>query len=105
MTSTSQSASRKTSATTSHESTRMFGPCLREVLSTVLNPLPPAPQLDLFNTSHRDVERVSVRRANGVYYTPPFLTKYLARKCIKAFHDRVGADALPRGVDFACGSG
>lgn len=83
----------------------VLGLAYEKYLSTILNPLPPAPQFDLFDNSQRNVERVSVRRANGVYYTPQYLTKYLARKCIKAFYDRSGAAAPPRVVDFACGSG
>jgi hypothetical protein len=83
----------------------VLGLAYEKYLSTVLQPLPPAPQMDLFREAHRDVARISVRRAGGVYYTPSYLTNYLSRKCIDEFFDVADAAAIPRIVDFSCGSG
>lgn len=101
----------------------VLGLAYEKYLSTILQPLPPSLQRDLFKASYRDVARISVRRAGGVYYTPEYLTKYLAMKCIdkhvtpefitKYLSQKNIDDALddkdrlkiPRIVDFACGSG
>ncbi|WP_341859778.1 N-6 DNA methylase [Qipengyuania sp. GPGPB31] len=102
----------------------VLGLAYEKYLSTILHPLPPAPQMDLFQPSFRDVARISVRRAGGVYYTPEYLTKYLAMKCIDQHvtpdflaqflaqradgghsEGEEAALALPKVVDFACGSG
>jgi hypothetical protein len=101
----------------------VLGLAYEKYLSTILQPLPPTPQLDLFRESYRDVARISVRRARGVYYTPEYLTKYLAMKCVnshvtpdfvtkflaqRATGNVEGEEvrlSLPKIVDFACGSG
>jgi hypothetical protein len=83
----------------------VLGLAYEKYLSTILQPLPPAPQMDLFREAYRDVARISVRRAGGVYYTPAYLTKYLSRKCIDEFLRAADETAIPRIVDFACGSG
>lgn len=87
----------------------VLGMAYEKYLSSILNPLPPSPQPDFFREAFRDVERVSVRRAGGVYYTPPYLSRYLAHQAVDAFLRRCNFAAdkieLPRIVDFACGSG
>ena len=82
----------------------VLGLAYEKYLSTILQPKLPAPQLDLFREAYRDVARVSVRRAGGVYYTPTHLTKYLSQKCIDQFFESHDA-TLPRIADLACGSG
>ena len=83
----------------------VLGLAYEKYLSTILQPTPPAPQLDLFRESYRDVARISVRRAGGVYYTPAYLTKYLSRKCVSQFLNAAADAGIPHVVDFACGSG
>jgi predicted RNA methylase len=83
----------------------VLGLAYEKYLSTVLHPAPKLPQLDLFHGSVREVERISVRRAGGVYYTPQYLTRYLAEKCIETFFDARDDGELPNIIDFACGSG
>jgi len=82
----------------------VLGMAYEKYLSTILQPLPPVPQLDLFRETFREVGRISVRRAGGVYYTPSYLTKYLARKCVDQFA-KDGDTNIPRVIDIACGSG
>lgn len=83
----------------------VLGLAYEKYLSTILHPASPVAQLDFFHGSVRDVERISVRKAGGVYYTPQYLTKYLADKCVdEYFSQRIG-NSLPRIVDFSCGSG
>lgn len=84
----------------------VLGLAYEKYLSTILQPAPPAAQLDFFHGSVRDVDRISVRKAGGVYYTPAYLTKYLADKCISDYFEKLGTlDVLPKIIDFACGSG
>ena len=83
----------------------VLGMAYEKYLSTILHPSPPASQQDLFREFYRDVNRISVRRAGGVYYTPEYLTKYLSRRAVEEFFRRNGENAPPKIVDFACGSG
>ena len=83
----------------------VLGLAYEKYLSTILHPAPVTPQLDFFHGTVRDVERISVRKAGGVYYTPQYLTKYLADKCVEDFFHRRAAKQLPKIADFACGSG
>ena len=101
----------------------VLGHAYEKYLSTILQSLPPEPQADLFKDSYRGVGRISVRRAGGVHYTPQYLTKYLATKCVSnhvtpdfitSFLAHNATDhaeikgarpLLPKIVDFACGSG
>jgi len=82
----------------------VLGLAYEKYLSTILQPRPPTPQLDLFRESYRDVARISVRRAGGVYYTPTYLTKYLAGKCIDNFLRSAPDGSIPKIIDLACGS-
>lgn len=84
----------------------VLGLAYEKYLSTVLQPATPKAQLDFFHGSIRDVDRISVRKAGGVYYTPAYLTKYLADKCVNDYFDKAGNySTLPRVIDFSCGSG
>jgi len=84
----------------------VLGLAYEKYLSTVLMPVAVGAQLGFFQQPMRDVERVSVRKAGGVYYTPGYLVKYLADECLA---DLIGPDLdpenIPRIADFACGSG
>lgn len=83
----------------------VLGSAYEKYLSTVLQPAPLPAQTELFVQPQRGVERLSVRKSAGAYYTPRFLTTYLATTCLdKAFSGRE-AGSIPRVIDFACGSG
>ncbi|WP_143217432.1 Eco57I restriction-modification methylase domain-containing protein [Acetobacter sp. DsW_063] len=83
----------------------VLGSAYEKYLSTILQPAPLPDQKELFVQPQRGVERLSVRKSAGVYYTPRFLTTYLATSCLdKAFTDRKPG-TIPKIIDFACGSG
>lgn len=84
----------------------VLGLAYEKYLSTVLQPAPLPPQGDLFHQATRGVDRVSVRKSAGAYYTPRYLTTYLASTCVSRFFEKHSdPDALPRVIDFSCGSG
>ena len=83
----------------------VLGLAYEKYLSTILLPLPPPAQAELFRQAERDVGRLSVRRASGVYYTPPFITGYLAKRCLDEFYSTNDHKRIPSVIDFACGSG
>ncbi|MDH4743170.1 N-6 DNA methylase [Sphingomonas sp. CBMAI 2297] len=83
----------------------VLGSAYEKYLSTVLQPAPLPAQTELFVQPQRGVERLSVRKSAGAYYTPRFLTTYLATTCLnKTFADREPG-SIPKVIDFACGSG
>lgn len=83
----------------------VLGSAYEKYLSTVLQPAPLPAQTELFVQPQRGVERLSVRKSAGAYYTPRFLTTYLATTCLnRTFADRE-AGSIPKVIDFACGSG
>lgn len=83
----------------------VLGTAYEKYLSTILQPAPLPSQTELFVQPQRGVERLSVRKSAGAYYTPRFLTTYLATTCLdKVFVDQ-RPGSIPRIIDFACGSG
>ena len=83
----------------------VLGSAYEKYLSTVLQPAPLPAQTELFVQPQRGVERLSVRKSAGAYYTPRFLTTYLATTCLNKAFDGREAGTIPRVIDFACGSG
>lgn len=83
----------------------VLGLAYEKYLSTVLSPLPPSPQLSFFEQPIREVDRVSIRKARGVYYTPNYLVHYLTETAINNFEPPITVDSIPRIADFSCGSG
>jgi methylase of polypeptide subunit release factors len=85
----------------------VLGSAYEKYLSTVLHPAPVDAQLDIFQTPQRGSERINVRKKSGVFYTPRFITTYLAEKTIAEFYSRpdVAPDQIPTTIDFSCGSG
>ena len=84
----------------------VLGLAYEKYLATVLQPTPNAPQMEMFFVPERNVERLTVRRRSGAYYTPRFISGYLATRCIDDYFSVNGKDASPpRVIDFACGSG
>ena len=82
----------------------ILGHAYEKYLSTVLSPAPLSLQKGLFEEPIREVERVTVRKSGGVYYTPNFLVQYLSERSIEELGD-LDPRNLPRVADFACGSG
>lgn len=83
----------------------VLGAAYEKYLATILHPLPTVSQAELFHTPQHDVERLSVRRKSGTFYTPPFIHDYLAAKSVGEFYDVHAEDAIPKVIDFSCGSG
>lgn len=83
----------------------VLGLAYEKYLSTVLQPAPLPAQTELFSQPQRGVERLSVRKSAGAYYTPRFLTGYLAGSCVKRFYEKAAPGTIPDVIDFACGSG
>jgi methylase of polypeptide subunit release factors len=82
-----------------------LGLTYEKYLASVLQSAPPAPQIELFREAERDVDRLSVRKWTGAYYTPIFITRYLAERCVSAFFEDHEETTVPNTIDFACGSG
>jgi hypothetical protein len=86
----------------------VLGRAYEKYLSQVLVPtrLPPR-QSQLFDEPLREVERVSVRKAGGVFYTPEYITRYLASRAIATEQKtpRASNAMVPRFGDITCGSG
>lgn len=83
----------------------VLGLAYEKYLSTILSPNSPSKQLDLFHGETTEVDRISVRKAGGVYYTPQYLTRYLASSSIDQFYKIATSSDIPKIIDFACGSG
>jgi methylase of polypeptide subunit release factors len=84
----------------------VLGLAYEKYLSTVLQAAPPMSQMELFHEPHREIERISVRRRAGVYYTPVFITQFLGERCVDEYYSHFAADGVaPRTIDFCCGSG
>lgn len=84
----------------------ILGRAYEKYLATVYLPVPPSPQLRLFDQHEREIEPVSVKKAGGVFYTPHYLFGTLTEEAIREVN--VGqreADFIPRIADFSCGSG
>lgn len=82
----------------------VLGLAYEKYLATVLHPTSPPAQIDLFLPAERGVERRTVRKAAGAYYTPKYITNYLSTRCVDEFFAG-NPDAIPSIIDFACGSG
>jgi type I restriction-modification system DNA methylase subunit len=85
----------------------VLGSAYEKYLSTLLVPLPTlSPQLRLFEQPLREVDRVSVQKKSGVYYTPSFLVNYLTESSLDYYFETVDDHMkLPRIADLSCGSG
>jgi type I restriction-modification system DNA methylase subunit len=86
----------------------VLGRAYEKYLSSLLVPAAMTPQLFLWQQPEREVDRISVQKSRGVYYTPPFLVQYLTDACLKRFcPDDIEADevTIPRVLDPSCGSG
>jgi len=84
----------------------VLGRAYEKYLASVFRPLPPPAQLRLLDQPERDIEVISVKRSGGIYYTPDYLVATLTESAVQAaLVSSDEADAIPRIVDFACGSG
>ncbi|HWY16175.1 MAG TPA: N-6 DNA methylase [Rhizomicrobium sp.] len=85
--------------------TDVLGMAYEKYLAAVLQPSSSAPQVDLFYPPGRNVERVSVRKTKGAYYTPKYITSYLATRAVDEYFSNNEGGEPPFVIDFACGSG
>ena len=83
----------------------VLGLAYEKYLATVLLPAPAAAQKELFLSPEREVERLSVRKRSGVYYTPKFIRDFLSAEAIDEFFEGRDPKIPPRVIDFSCGSG
>ncbi|MFN8541023.1 MAG: N-6 DNA methylase [Thermomicrobiales bacterium] len=84
----------------------VLGRAYEKYLSNVFRPLPPSPQLSLFEQPMREVELVSVKKSGGIFYTPEYLVGTLTDQAVeKVLAAQDDPDFIPRVADFACGSG
>ena len=83
----------------------VLGLAYEKYLASVLQPTSLPAQVDLFLPPERAVERRSVRKAAGAYYTPKYITDFLATECVEEHFASTGGEEPPRIIDFACGSG
>src|SRR5690606_8451388 len=84
----------------------VLGSAYEKYLGTVLREGPPVQQIQLLGDQViREPAQVSVRRAQGVFYTPRFLVEYLVERAIENHGPFTHVDDLPTAIDFACGSG
>jgi SAM-dependent methyltransferase len=85
----------------------ILGRAYEKYLSTLLVPAAVnSSQLRLWHQPQRDVDRISVQKSRGVYYTPTFLVQYLTQHCLDRYYDAIeDKTTLPRILDLSCGSG
>lgn len=84
----------------------VLGMAYEKYLASVLHPSSLPSQVDLFLPPEREVERFSTRKISGAYYTPKFITQYLATILVDDFFaGQTVQFNIPSVIDFACGSG
>ncbi|MFN4311660.1 MAG: Eco57I restriction-modification methylase domain-containing protein [Ferrovibrio sp.] len=83
----------------------VLGLAYEKYLATVLQPAPVAPQMEMFLAPSREVERVSIRKSSGTYYTPKFIRDYLSSRCVDEYFNKTTNPVPPKVIDFSCGSG
>ena len=84
----------------------VLGQAYEKYLSTLLIPNEAIDsQLHLWEQPIREVERVSVRKSSGVYYTPSYLVRYLTEKCVDDYYKNHTDADVPTVADISCGSG
>ncbi|MBR0667370.1 N-6 DNA methylase [Roseomonas hellenica] len=83
----------------------VLGVAYEKYLASVLQPTSLPAQVDLFLPAERGVERYSIRKSAGAYYTPKYITNYISETVIDDyFKNDPGLDP-PAIIDFSCGSG
>ncbi len=87
----------------------MLGRAYEKYVSTVLTPLRISSQQGrLFGDEpKRELQHVSKRKSYGIYYTPSYITRFLAETSVRQLSESapVSADSIPSVIDIACGSG
>lgn len=83
----------------------VLGLAYEKYLASVLQPTSLPAQVDLFLPPERSVERYSVRKSTGAYYTPKYITEFLSTRCVDEYFNDSGRTTPPAVIDFACGSG
>lgn len=83
----------------------VLGRTYEKYLSTLLMPIESSnTQLQFWNEPLHEVQKISVQKAKGAFYTPTYLVDVIVNKCsnIQKISER---RILPRIADFSCGSG
>lgn len=83
----------------------VLGYAYEKYLASVLQPTTAPSQVDLFLPAERGVERYSIRKTAGAYYTPRYITEFLSKTTVDDFYVDRDPQSLPSIIDFACGSG
>lgn len=83
----------------------VLGYAYEKYLASVLQPTSLPTQVDLFLPAERGVERYSIRKSAGAYYTPRYITEFISQAAVDHFYVANPPSALPSVIDFACGSG
>jgi methylase of polypeptide subunit release factors len=86
----------------------ILGRAYEKYVSTVLTPIRiSSQQTRLFGDEpKRELQRVSKRKSYGIYYTPAYLTRFLADAAVRLLGEQDHAPkAVPSVIDIACGSG
>jgi len=83
----------------------VLGFAYEKYLASILHPASLPAQVDLFLPPERGVERYSVRKTAGAYYTPKYITDFLSARCVEEYFADDPTAEPPAIMDFACGSG
>lgn len=88
----------------------VLGRAYQKYLSTILVPARRREsQKTFFDSPRHDVESITKQKAGGVFYTPDFIVRHLAEKCVGQYFSGApvvdGNVELPKIVDPSCGSG
>lgn len=83
----------------------LLGLAYEKYLATILKPASLIDQIDFFLPPQKDISRISVRKSAGAYYTPKYITNFIATKSIDQFYEFEDNATLPSIIDFSCGSG
>lgn len=85
----------------------LLGATYEKYLGTIYSETPLSLQPALFLEPERELQKSTVRKQSGSYYTPSFLVDYIVERAFKEyyFNREVSIENLPKVADIACGSG
>jgi hypothetical protein len=53
----------------------------------------------MFFVPQREVERLTVRKRSGAYYTPKFISGFPATSCVDKYFANANSEVLPRAIE------